>query len=245
MTYEQLLELVQSRRSIRRFKSDPVPEELITKMVDVARWAPSGFNMQPWEFVVVQKEELRKKIVEYIAPYWEQSAAMEAVRPENQGRTWRLQGMTNEPGDFTFAPVYIILCGDTRLQDGLPMGVQCDRNRKRIIYLSSLANAFLYLHLAAATLGLASQWVSAVQVPYAACLIKDLLNIPPSMEVYDMLVLGYPAITPPGKLLRNVSSMVHWDRLEDDALRSSDEVLDYIRKSRSWTMGTHRRKKQS
>jgi len=245
MTYEQLLELVQSRRSIRRFKSDPVPEELITKMVDVARWAPSGFNMQPWEFVVVQKEELRKKIVEYIAPYWEQSAAMEAVRPENQGRTWRLQGMTNEPGDFTFAPVYIILCGDPRLQDGLPMGVQCDRNRKRIIYLSSLANAFLYLHLAAATLGLASQWVSAVQVPYAACLIKDLLNIPPSMEVYDMLVLGYPAITPPGKLLRNVSSMVHWDRLEDDALRSSDEVLDYIRKSRSWTMGTHRRKKQS
>ena len=242
MTYDDLLELVQKRRSIRRFKSDPIPEKLITKIIDVARWAPSGFNMQPWEFVVVQKAKLRAKIVEFIAPYWEQSVAMEAVRPEAQGRTWQLQGMTNEPGDYSFAPVYIILCGDPRLQAGLPMGVQNDRNRRRIIYLSSLANTFLYMHLAATTLGLASQWVSAVQVPYTACLIKDLLNIPASMEIYDMMVLGYPAISPPGKLMREPENMTHWEQMEDDHVRNDEQVLDFIRKARSWTMGTHRRK---
>ena len=47
MSYDSLLDLVKKRRSIRRFKSDPVPRELIEKIVEAARWAPSGFNMQP------------------------------------------------------------------------------------------------------------------------------------------------------------------------------------------------------
>lgn len=242
MNYKNFIELAKRRRSIRRFKSDPVSKELITKIIEAARWAPSGFNMQPWEFVVVQKTELREEIVDIIAPYWEQSIAMEATRSGAQGRSWKLKGMTNEPGDYTQAPVYILLIGDPRLQAGLPMGVQCDRNRRRIIHLSSLANAFLTMHLAAASLGLASQWISAVQVPYAACLIKDLLNIPPAMEIYDMLVLGYPAITPPGKLMRDLDTMVHWDGVEAGQWRSDEEVADYIRKARSWTIGTHRRK---
>ena len=53
MEYEALLDLVKKRRSIRRFKPDPIPDEDIAKIIEVARWAPSGFNMQPWEFVVV------------------------------------------------------------------------------------------------------------------------------------------------------------------------------------------------
>ena len=64
MNYDSLLELVKKRRSIRRFKPDPIPDENIEKIIEVARWAPSGFNMQPWEFVVVKKAELRSKITE-------------------------------------------------------------------------------------------------------------------------------------------------------------------------------------
>ena len=47
MNYDSLLELVKKRRSIRRFKPDPIPDENIEKIIEVARWAPSGFNMQP------------------------------------------------------------------------------------------------------------------------------------------------------------------------------------------------------
>ena len=65
MDYDSLLELVKERRSIRRFKPDPIPDNFIDKIIEVARHAPSGFNMQPWEFVVVKKPELREKIVEY------------------------------------------------------------------------------------------------------------------------------------------------------------------------------------
>ena len=67
--YDSLLVLVKKRRSIRRFNPDPIPDEYISKIIEVARWAPSGFNMQPWEFVVVKKPELREKIVGYIKEY--------------------------------------------------------------------------------------------------------------------------------------------------------------------------------
>ena len=47
---------------------------------------------------------------------------------------------------------------------------------------------------------------------YPQCLLKDLLGIPPEMEVYDMMALGYPAARPRTKLLRDKDRMVHYDR---------------------------------
>ena len=239
--YEALMALLKKRRSIRRFRPDPVPQELIHKIIEAGRFAPSGFNMQPWEFVVVTDADLRAEIVAHLAFYWQQSKDMEKARPQWQGRTWQLTGMTDVKGDFTAAPAYILLLGDPRTQDGLPMGVQCDRNRRRIIYLSSLANAFLQMHLAAAALGLAAQWVSAVQTSYGACMIKHLLGIPPMYEVYDMIALGYPALKPPGKFMRETDKMIHWNRCAASGFRTDQEVRDFIRKARSWTIGTHSR----
>jgi nitroreductase len=110
-----------------------------------------------------------------------------------------------------------------------------------LIYQSSLANAFLYMNLTAASLGLASQWYSVVQSPYAACMIKDLLGIPGHMDVYDMMVLGYAAIKPPGKFLRDRDEMTHWNRSAEGQFRSNEAVRRFVKKARSWTMGTHRR----
>ena len=58
-----------------------------------------------------------------------------------------------------------------------------------MVCTSGLANSFLYLHLAATKLGLASQWISAIAVPFVGCMVKDLLGIPQVMETYDMMVL--------------------------------------------------------
>lgn len=242
MTYDDLFDLVRQRRSIRRFKPDPVPDDLIRKIIDVARWAPSGFNMQPWEFVVIQKPELRRQIVEIADPYWRQSVQMEEARPAWQGRTWKLTGMTDTKGDFAEAPVYLLLCGDPRTQTGLPMGVQCDSHRRWLIHQSGLANAFLYMHLAATTLGLATQWFSVVQVPYVACMIKKLLGIPDALETYDLMVLGYPAITPPDKFIREAEEVTHWEDCGPESFRSDEQVRAFVKKTRNWTIGTHSRK---
>ena len=62
MEYESFFELVKKRRSIRNFKPDPIPEGHVEKIIEAACWSPSGFNMQPWEFVVVKKQKLKDSI---------------------------------------------------------------------------------------------------------------------------------------------------------------------------------------
>lgn len=57
-----IFEIIRSRRSIRKFKRDPVPKEDIKKILTAAIWAPSAGNLQPWEFIIVTSDELKRKI---------------------------------------------------------------------------------------------------------------------------------------------------------------------------------------
>ena len=63
-----VLKILKSRRSIRRYKSTPVEEEKLMRCLEAARWAPSASNKQPWEFIIVKDEKVRKKLAE-IHPY--------------------------------------------------------------------------------------------------------------------------------------------------------------------------------
>ena len=57
-----MLDIIMSRRSIRRFQDEPSPPELIQELLEAARWAPSGGNSQPWAFVVIQEPDGIRKI---------------------------------------------------------------------------------------------------------------------------------------------------------------------------------------
>jgi nitroreductase len=61
---DDYLEFLKSRRSIRRFKRDPPPVEMILKAIDVARYAPSARNSQPWRFIVVNDPLLKDRLAE-------------------------------------------------------------------------------------------------------------------------------------------------------------------------------------
>lgn len=58
------LDLVKTRYSVRKYKPDPVPEDDLKTCLEAARLAPSASNSQPWEFIVIKKPEIRKKIAE-------------------------------------------------------------------------------------------------------------------------------------------------------------------------------------
>ncbi len=87
---ESLLTLLQARRSIRRYRPDPVPDGMISQLVEAGRWAPSASNRQPWAFIVVQDETIRRKVAEHAAYYFIRWAHVEK------------------------APLLIVLCGDIR-----------------------------------------------------------------------------------------------------------------------------------
>ena len=59
-----VLEAIKGRRSVRAFKSEDVPPEIVEKLIDAARWAPSAGNVQPWEFIIVRKPEIKRRLVE-------------------------------------------------------------------------------------------------------------------------------------------------------------------------------------
>ncbi len=64
----KLEEAIYGRRSIRRYKSEDVPHEVIMKAIDMARHAPSAGNLQPWEFIIVKDEEIKKGFTELVSP---------------------------------------------------------------------------------------------------------------------------------------------------------------------------------
>lgn len=59
-----ILEAIKSRRSIRAFKSQNVPAEIVKNLIDAARWAPSAGNIQPWEFIIIRKPEIKRRLAE-------------------------------------------------------------------------------------------------------------------------------------------------------------------------------------
>lgn len=227
--YDSLLELVQKRRTNRRFKPAPVPDEYITKILEVARWAPSGFHTQPWEFVVVRKKETREKILDILGKYGPpiKNAAPEAAAQSSQG------------GDFRDAPVFILILCDWRAKVGLPQRAQESDALVANIFCSSMASTFVFMHLAAASLGLASQWYSAAGGPDSEREIKKVIGIPEPLKIYDLMVLGYAAHPPIPKEVRELKSMIHYDDCGLRDFRTDAAVAADAKKTHAWCMAAH------
>jgi nitroreductase len=85
-----MLALLRQRRSIRRYRPDPVPGDMVKQLLEAGRWAPSAGNRQPWHFIVVRDEAIRLEVARHSAYYF--------IR-------W---------AHVSEAPLLIVLCGDTR-----------------------------------------------------------------------------------------------------------------------------------
>jgi nitroreductase len=87
---EALLALLKGRRSIRRYRPDPVPDEMVGQLLEAGRWAPSASNRQPWALIVIRDETIRRQVAQHAAYYF--------IR-------W---------AHVAEAPLLIILCGEAR-----------------------------------------------------------------------------------------------------------------------------------
>lgn len=223
MDYEGLLELVKKRRSIRKFKPHTVPDEIINKILDLARWAPSGSNHQPWEFIVVKDKATKGKITAIVEDSLRVVQKLELTREKGLQHPGPLRPV--EDAGFKDAPVFIVLLGDPRTRQAQVLQALQGPNS----YISSLANVFLYMHLAAAALGLGSRWVSASSQYVSQALMKEALNIPKGYDIYDLLILGYPDQSPRPRKVRDLRDLVHEDHYDMSKYRSDAEVRLFAR----------------
>jgi nitroreductase len=240
MSYEQLLALVRGRRTIRAFKPDPIPDETVEKMLELARWAPTGFNMQFAEFLILREVQTRAAVKQIIDDWIESDFyALEATREEWQGTPWALE--THGRLQCPPAPLYILVMGDTRRRVGLPMNARYSKHKGDSIFESSLANSLMYLWLAAHSLGLGAQPVSAVKNGRVQGLIKHLFDLPDFIYVYELLAVGNSALEagPSAKLVRHLEEMVHHERAGESEFLDEAGLRKQLRKLRAGNVARH------
>jgi len=228
MRFGDFFELVRKRRSIRKFKPDPVPDDYIEKIIEAARWAQSGANAQPWEFIVVKDKEAKDKIVQLQMEHKKRTWDIEKTRIKELRHNAHVDGPPTKLPNFKDAPVFIVVCGDPRTMQASVLIARFLSNEGGPMahHLKNMANATQILHLAAAALGLGSQWVSvntATQAP-----LKALLDVPEELEIPTIVPIGYPAYEPPPPYRRDLKEIIHYEKYDQSKYRSGDDIYKFL-----------------
>lgn len=197
-----LLEIIKSRRSIRRFKPDMIPMKFVDLILEAARWAPSAGNRQSWRFIVVNESEMKRKIGEvYQQIRGDEAKQLPPDSPYYKAMSERIK--TNFYRDmFAIAPVCIVVCG-----------VPKESFRMRT-YVLDCAVAIQNILLMAHALGLGSVYINFDR-PEHEDLVKELqksLEIPEDAKITAILPLGYPDEQPLAPSRKEMDEIVFHER---------------------------------
>jgi nitroreductase len=171
------IETIRARRSIRRFRENPVPRELIQRVLEAAVQAPSAKNRQPWRFVVLEggaREKLARLMIE--------GAAFLRDRGQDVGSCEMSAGVVAQ------APVTIVVFNAAYEHEGLIF----DHPTYNAPDIQSIGGMIQTMLLAAQDLGLGSLWICDVLYAYPA--IRDWLGR--KQELVAAVSLGYAAQAP-------------------------------------------------
>ena len=217
-----LLEAIYSARALRRLKPDPVPEELITRVLDAAIRAPSGGNAQSWAFVVVSDADQRRKLR---AIYRKASDIAEAVyaargRPPhlNEQQFARMMAAGKYLWDHMGeAPVLLLVCARRTplpAREALPPGIAA-RWEDEVAYADRIRGASIYpavqnIILACRALSLGT----VITTNHIRCEdeVKALLGIPEDVSTFALMPIGWPMDKFGGVTRRPLTEVAHADR---------------------------------
>ncbi len=194
-----VFEAMGTARAMRFFQSDPVPDELVEKVLWAATRASSGNNTQGWDFVVVRDAEQRARLGEALAGFVKRVEAMPDPGNETDRRT--LVGAKNLAATFAQVPVIIVVCGANIYPP--------DQPRETFMY-SAVFAAAQNLVVAARALGLGAAFTTLHGV--AEQQFREILQIPADRYLGVTIPLGWPA-GPVGPVSRKpIEEVVHHDR---------------------------------
>lgn len=166
-----VLSAIHARRAVRDYRDEPLTADAIATLIDAAIWAPSGMNLQPWSFVIVDKAEALAACSDRAKALLRRSAP---GHPELAG----LQAMLAAPGFNIFynAPALIIICATTSDE----------------MALKDCCLAAENLMLAATALGLGSCWIGLSEAWLNTEEGRTALEIPPAFRPVAPIIVGHP-----------------------------------------------------
>ena len=174
------MKAIENRRSIRKYKDQPIDEKLLLEIIRNASLAPSGNNTQPWNFIIVDNLESRKEI---------------SIVCHNQ--KW-----------MNTAPVFIVCVADINCRVKETEKINLDEETslfelKQII--RDTAISIEHLVIEATEQGLGTCWVAW----YEQKEIRPLLGIPNDKYVVGIITIGYSDENPKQRPRKNIEDIIH------------------------------------
>jgi len=197
-----IIEAVRTRRSIRKFKPRKVPRDVVSLILDLARWAPSAHNAQPWRCVVVDDEKVKERLATEMGKAWLSDLLKDGVSKDKAENIVRIESWER----ITKSPIVIIVCLTMEDMHRYP-----DRRRRKAEYLMAVQSVAAYIQnllLLAHHYGLGACWVCAPLFCQKA--VRRVLGLPREIEPQAMITMGYPdekPSPPPRKELEEICSL--------------------------------------
>jgi F420 biosynthesis protein FbiB-like protein len=195
----ELADVIRGRRSVRRFRPDPVPMDMIKQILEAARWAPSPHGHQPWRFVVLTRPEVKQRLAGAMGDDWERNLAMDGQAPVIIAS--RLAASRRR---LTETPVLILFCLFLRDLDRYP-----DPSRQQAettMAIQSLGAAAQNSLLMAYHLGLDAGWMCAPL--FCPEVVRDVLGLEDELIPHALLQIGYAAADPERRERRPLSELI-------------------------------------
>jgi nitroreductase len=192
-----LQEVLETTGTCRFYRSEPVPTDVLARVLDAARFAPSGGNRQPVRLIAVRDREKRRTLKEWYLPIWESYAArIKQAAASDPARARLLENADHFAHHLDEVPVLLVVCAV--LSDLLPTDQGLDR--LSIVGGASVYPAVQNVLLKAREEGLGSALTTLLCM--AEPQVKSLLRIPDGIATAAMITLGYPAKRLPKRLQR-------------------------------------------
>jgi nitroreductase len=211
-----LFDAMRTCRTVRRFRPDPVPDDVLRRVLTAATWAPSGGNRQPWRFVVVRDPTLKTRLRDLYLPLWQAfsdayAARLRALSGRSRASADRMLRSADRLAHHLHeAPVIVVVC--VRMADLAITDAGLDR--PPVVGGASIYPAVQNLLLACRGVGLGAALTTLL------CLkepdVRTLLEIPEGWATCAHVPLGYPEGAGHGPVVRRPVAQVtfgdRWDR---------------------------------
>src|SRR6266478_1268048 len=209
MNSASLLQIIKKRRSVRVYKAGKVSDKQLEAILEAARWAPSGANTQPWEFVVTRDRNKMKRVREIYDNEWRQRKREDPVNYKGLKKDY--------VGDVS---VIVLACGDPRTNAVyLTTRQQADREK---LFQASMANAVQQMMLAAASMNLGTVWVSVREEVEPE--LRKLFRVPEPLRLLWVVPIGHARSWPKAKPRRRVSDFTHREIYDPKKSRQDSEI---------------------
>lgn len=229
--YNALMEIVEGRMTNRAFVADyVVPKEHYEMIVEAARHGPSGANTQPWHYIVVTDPQVKNQLGEHFMNEQNRRAKLGMKFP-----TPNYKGMKTAPGFIVIAADFRYIRAFPTLNDGSELDRLYKINAERIL-LQSMAASVMSAHLAAAALGYAVWWVTAIGQDEIQKEFKPLFDVPEELSIIDIMCFGPPLKPSYKRWKRELHEIMNWDRFNPDNFMSDEDIDEWIKTRRHKVM---------